>query len=77
MPAFASAEYEADDIIGTIVHTMRREGVRSTVITRDKDLAQLIGQGDIYWDFGGREPFGYHQVEERFGVAPERFADHR
>ncbi len=55
---------------------MRREGVRATVVTRDKDLAQLIGQGDVYWDFGGREPCGYHQVEERFGVVPERFADY-
>jgi 5'-3' exonuclease len=76
VPAFESSEYEADDIIGTLLHTMRREGVRATVITRDKDLAQLIGQGDVYWDFGGRDPWGYHHIEERFGVVPERFADY-
>jgi DNA polymerase-1 len=76
VPAFASLEYEADDIIGTILHTMRREGVKATVVTRDKDLAQLIGPNDVYWDFGGREPFGYHQIEERFGCVPERFADY-
>ncbi|MEP7246734.1 MAG: 5'-3' exonuclease H3TH domain-containing protein [Gammaproteobacteria bacterium] len=74
--ALASQEYEADDIIGTLVTSMRREGVRSTVITRDKDLAQLIREGDVYWDFGGREPFGYHDIERHFGVAPERFADY-
>jgi 5'-3' exonuclease len=74
--AFASPEYEADDIIGTLVAAMRREGVRSTVITRDKDLAQLIREGDVYWDFGAREPCGYHDMERRFGVAPERFADY-
>ena len=74
--AFASPEYEADDIIGTLLHSMRRRGVRATVITRDKDLAQLIGDGDVYWDFGGREPFGYHDIEGRFGVIPERFADY-
>jgi DNA polymerase-1 len=76
VPAFASPEYEADDIIGTLLHAMRREGVRATVVTRDKDLAQLIGQGDVYWDFGGRDPCGYHHIEARFGVAPERFADY-
>jgi DNA polymerase-1 len=76
VPAFVSPEYEADDIIGTLLHSMRREGVRATVITRDKDLAQLIGEGDVYWDFGGRDPCGYHQMEARFGVAPERFADY-
>jgi 5'-3' exonuclease len=74
--AFASPEYEADDIIGTLVHSMRRKGVRATVITRDKDMAQLIGDGDVYWDFGGREPFGYHDIEGRFGVVPERFVDY-
>jgi 5'-3' exonuclease len=76
VPAFASPEYEADDIIGTLLHAMRREGVRATVVTRDKDLAQLIGQGDVYWDFGGRDPCGYHHIEARFGVVPERFADY-
>jgi DNA polymerase-1 len=76
VPAFASGEYEADDIIGTLMHTMRREGVRATVITRDKDLAQLIGEGDVYWDFGGRDPWSYHHIQQHFGVAPERFADY-
>ncbi len=73
--AFSSPEYEADDIIGTLLHSMRRKGVRATVITRDKDLAQLIGDGDVYWDFGGREPCGYHDIENRFGVMPDRMAD--
>jgi DNA polymerase-1 len=74
--ALASPEYEADDIIGTLVTAMRREGVRSTVISRDKDLAQLIREGDVYWDFGGRNPYSYHDIERHFGVAPERFADY-
>ena len=39
---FASEEYEADDIIGTLCTRMRAAGVRSTVVTRDKDMAQLI-----------------------------------
>jgi 5'-3' exonuclease len=73
--AFSSPEYEADDIIGTLLHSMRKKGVRATVITRDKDLAQLIGDGDVYWDFGGREPCGYFDIERRFGVVPERMAD--
>ena len=39
---FGSAEYEADDIIGTLAKRMRAAGFSSTVVTRDKDLAQLI-----------------------------------
>ena len=73
---FVDPEYEADDIIGTLATLMREEGVRSAYITRDKDLAQLMRDGDLFWDFGAREQFGYHDIERHFGVRPERFADY-
>jgi 5'-3' exonuclease len=76
LPAFVSTEYEADDIIGTLGCLMREEGIRSAYITRDKDLSQLVRSGDLYWDFGARDPFGYHDIERHFGVRPERFADY-
>ncbi len=43
---FASSEYEADDLIGTLAVRARDEGLRVTVVTRDKDLSQLVGRGD-------------------------------
>ena len=70
------SEYEADDLIGTLATLMRAVGVRSAFITRDKDLAQLMRDGDLFWDFGARGQFGYHDIERHFGVAPERFADY-
>ena len=76
LPAFVDPEYEADDIIGTLAGVMRGAGVRSAFITRDKDLAQLMRDGDLFWDFGARGQFGYHDIERHFGVRPERFADY-
>jgi DNA polymerase I len=76
LAAFVDPEYEADDIIGTLAQVMRAQGVRSAFITRDKDLAQLMHDGDLFWDFGAREQFGYHDIERHFGVQPERFADY-
>jgi len=73
--AFVDPEFEADDIIGTLSCLMRAEGIRSAFITRDKDLAQLVRDGDLLWDFGARTQLGYRDVERYFGVAPERFAD--
>jgi DNA polymerase-1 len=73
--AFSHAEYEADDIVGTLKTRCRREGLRATLVTRDKDFAQLIQEGDVYWDYSDNAEYRYHQIEERFGVAPERFAD--
>jgi 5'-3' exonuclease len=73
---FDSSEFEADDIIGTLLTRMRAEGLRTTVVTRDKDMAQLIGPGDVYWDYAGDIRYHHGEIEERFGVAPERYADY-
>ena len=73
---FTSAEYEADDLIGTLVHRARDEGLRTTLVTRDKDMAQLIGPGDVYWDYAGDNRYLYQDIETRFGVVPERYADY-
>ena len=73
---FVDAEYEADDLIGTLACVMRAQGVRAAFISRDKDFAQLMRDGDLFWDFGAREQFGYHDIERHFGVPPERFADY-
>ena len=73
--AFVDPDFEADDIIGTLSCLMRAEGIRSAFITRDKDLAQLVRDGDLLWDFGARTQLGYRDVERCFGVAPEGFAD--
>ena len=75
IPAFSHAHYEADDIVGTLMTRCRREGLPATLVTRDKDFAQLIRDGDVYWDYSDNAHYRYHQIEERFGVAPERFAD--
>lgn len=76
VPVFVNPEYEADDIIGTLARNMREEGVRSAFITRDKDIAQLVRDGDLFWDYGFRGQFGYHDIQRHYGVAPERFADY-
>jgi len=71
----SSNEYEADDIIGTLAARARAGGLPFTVVTRDKDMAQLVRDGDVYWDYAANERYRYHEIEGRFGVAPERFAD--
>jgi 5'-3' exonuclease len=73
---FVDPHYEADDIIGSLAARMDAAGIRSAYITRDKDLAQLMRAGDVFWDFGARSQFGYHDIERHFGVRPERFADY-
>ena len=73
---FASREYEADDLIGTLAARVRLEGLRVTVVTRDKDLSQLVGPGDRFWDYSDAAEYAYEDIAARFGVAPERMADY-
>ena len=72
---FSSPTHEADDIIGTIATRFRERGHSSVLVTRDKDLAQLIRDGDAYWDYAGERRYGYADIEGQFGVKPERMAD--
>jgi 5'-3' exonuclease len=73
---FAHGEFEADDLIGTLAARARAAGLRVTVVSRDKDLSQLVGPGDVYWDYSEGAEYRYEQIAERFGVAPERMADY-
>lgn len=72
--SFASAEYEADDIIGTLATSMRAAGQQVVIVSRDKDLSQLVRPGDQYWDYIGEERYDYDDIAGRFGVVPERMA---
>jgi 5'-3' exonuclease len=72
---FASSQYEADDIIGTLAARARAAGLRNIVVTRDKDLSQLIRHGDVYWDYTGNARYHYHDIGARFGAPPESIAD--
>jgi len=72
---FASAEYEADDIIGTLAARARRAGLCCVLVTRDKDLSQLVEDGDVFWDYAGNARYHYHDIGPKFGVPPERMAD--
>ncbi len=71
---FSSLEYEADDIIGTLATRMRARGRQIVLLSRDKDLTQLIRPGDVYWDYLGEKRYQYEDIPEKFGVLPERMA---
>ena len=75
VPQYASERYEADDLIGSLAAFMRHKGRPSIIVTRDKDLAQLLRAGDVYWDYAGDKRYAYEEIEANFGVPPERIAD--
>jgi 5'-3' exonuclease len=72
---YGSSRYEADDIIGTLATRARAADLPVTIVSRDKDLTQLVGACDTYWDAVADVRYAYGDIEERFGVVPERMAD--
>lgn len=71
----ASARYEADDLIATLAAKAKRARKPVTIVTRDKDLAQLLGPNDRLWDFPEEERQDRASVHARFGVWPEQLPD--
>jgi len=74
---FAHPEYEADDIIGTLCEHMREKRIGSVIMSRDKDLAQLLRAGDEFWNTIDGHRHAYTDVATKFGAQPERMADYQ
>jgi 5'-3' exonuclease len=75
MVEYASSRLEADDIIGTLATNTRAKGHSNVIVTADKDLAQLIREGDELWDFARDKRLGVAGIRKKFGVAPHQIPD--
>ncbi|SFM03998.1 DNA polymerase I [Shimia aestuarii] len=67
--------FEADDIIATLACQARDAGGRCTIISSDKDLMQLVGDGVEMLDAMKNRRIDRDGVIEKFGVGPERVVD--
>ena len=67
--------YEADDIIATLACQAREAGGRVTIISSDKDLMQLVGDGVEMLDAMKNRRIDRDGVFEKFGVWPEQVVD--
>ncbi|MCM2562569.1 DNA polymerase I [Lutimaribacter sp. EGI FJ00015] len=67
--------FEADDIIATLACQARDAGGRVTILSSDKDLMQLVGDGVEMLDPMKNRRIDREGVEEKFGVGPERVVD--
>ena len=67
--------YEADDIIATLAVRAQKAGGEVTIISSDKDLMQLVGDGITMYDTRKKEVIGREQVQQKFNVSPEQVVD--
>lgn len=77
--SFASERFEADDILATLTALCAEQqpAIAPVVITRDKDLGQLLDRGaESLWDFAADQHLDRAVIEAKFGVRPTQIADY-
>ncbi|HET8834409.1 MAG TPA: DNA polymerase I [Gemmatimonadales bacterium] len=82
IPLVAVRGYEADDVIGTLATAGAARGLRSVIVSGDKDFYQLIGPGICLLNPGRGGPAAVDEVwvdesngAERLGVPPGQVVD--
>lgn len=75
----SSAEFEADDLLGSLAHVETAAGGQARILTGDRDMYQCAGDGVsvmfLKSGLSGFEEVGPTEVQERYGIAPELVPD--
>ncbi len=81
VPSYSLAGFEADDLMGTLALEGAKQGMKTLLITGDRDVLQLINDRVhvVFPHKGYREPEVYDaaMVEKNFGVRPDQFVDYK
>jgi DNA polymerase-1 len=76
IPLFAMEDFEADDVIATLVGRLVAQGADVAIVTRDKDLGALVSDRVWLYDLGRDERSGPKEIEARLGVPPAQVGDY-
>ena len=75
VPGIELPGWEADDLIASYATAIRAQGGTCTIVSSDKDLMQLVGDGVCMLDPIKQTPVGPAEVETKFGVPPTKVVD--
>jgi DNA polymerase-1 len=75
VPVMAAEEFEADDIIASLVHICASDEVECVVASRDTDLHQLVGPNCRVYDSQDDVWIDEAAVEKHWGVPPSLVVD--
>ena len=76
IPVVSVPDFEADDVIATLVERAP-EDAQISIVSTDKDLMQLVSDRVTLLDGVKDRRYGPSEVEKRFGVRPDRILDLR
>ena len=76
IPCYERDGVEADDLIASLTRIARARGHRVVIVSADKDLLQLVGDGVCMLDTMKNKVFGPAATREKLGVAPSQVRDY-
>ena len=71
LPIYGVNGFEADDLIATMVKDLKKD-YDVVLVSKDKDLRQLLGDGVRMYDVHTDESFDEHAMREKLGYGPEQ-----
>ncbi|MDZ7815548.1 MAG: DNA polymerase [Planctomycetota bacterium] len=75
IPVIEKEGFEADDLIGTIVAYCEENEIETIIVSRDKDLYQLLSDNVRMFDDKNEEFFTAQDLKEKFGLEPRQVPD--
>jgi len=75
IPCYEREGSEADDVIATLTRAARKHGHRVVIVSADKDLLQLVGDGVVMLDTMRGTTFGPKETFDKMGVFPHQVRD--
>ncbi|MDB4974332.1 MAG: polymerase [Myxococcaceae bacterium] len=76
IPCYERDGVEADDLIASLTKIARSRGHKVVIVSADKDLLQLVGDGVCMLDTMKNKVFGPSATKEKLGVTPAQVRDY-
>ena len=75
IPIFAKPGFEADDLIATMAHRLRDKGFETIIVSKDKDIRQLIDDSTRMYDVQSDAFMDRRRMESELGYSPAQAID--
>jgi DNA polymerase I len=75
IPIFAKPGFEADDLIATMAHRLRDKGFETIIVSKDKDIRQLIDDSTRMYDVQADLFMDRKRMETELGYSPAQAID--
>lgn len=75
LPVLITPGVEADDVIGTLAMEATKAGYPVLIISRDKDMAQLVTPSITLINAMHNSALGPYEVRDKYGISPELIID--